>query len=123
MADVKGPNSPVTSTLYMERQALFGSRIRSIRESAELSRETAAERANINASYLGEIERGEKWPTLDMIERIAKALEVSPPAFFEYEAEEIDNGVLLNKLQNLLAGRNTEQLQQALRVLKALFQV
>jgi transcriptional regulator with XRE-family HTH domain len=107
----------------MERQALFGSRIRSIRETANLSRETVAERAGISANYLGEIERGEKWPTLDMIERIATAIEVSPPAFFEYEGEEIDNGILLSKLQHILSERNTDQLQQALRVLKALFQV
>ncbi len=107
----------------MERQALFGSRIRSIRESANLSRETVAERAGISANYLGEIERGEKWPTLDMIERIAKALEVSPPTFFEYKAEEVDSNILLSKLQHLLSDRSTNQLQQALRVLKALFQM
>lgn len=107
----------------MERQALFGSRIRSIREAADLSREVVAERAGISANYLGEIERGEKWPTLDMIERIAAALQVSPPAFFEYEAEEVDNNVLLSKLQRLLSDRSTDQLQRAFRVLKALFQI
>lgn len=107
----------------MERQALFGSRIRSIREAADVSREVVAERAGISANYLGEIERGEKWPTLDMIERIAAALQVSPPAFFEYEAEEVDNNVLLSKLQRLLSDRSTDQLQRAFRVLKALFQI
>jgi transcriptional regulator with XRE-family HTH domain len=107
----------------MERQALFGSRMRSIREAASLSRETVAERANISANYLGEIERGEKWPSLEMIERLATAIGVLPPAFFEYEAEEIDNNILLSKLQHLLSSRSTDQLQQALRILKALFQV
>ena len=105
----------------MELEALFGSRIRSIREAADLSRETVAERAKISANYLGEIERGEKRPKLDMIERIANALEVSPPALFEYEAEEVDNNILLSKIQRLLSDRNADQLQQALRVLKALF--
>jgi transcriptional regulator with XRE-family HTH domain len=107
----------------MERQALFGNRIRSIREAANLSRETAAERAGTGANYLGEVERGEKFPTLEMIERIATALEVSPSAFFEYEAEEIDSQILMSKLQRLLLRLNTDQLQQALRVLKALFQM
>lgn len=105
----------------MELQALFGSRIRSIRETADLSRETVAERAKISANYLGEIERGEKRPKLDMIERIANALEVSPPALFEYEAEEVDQNILLGKIRRLLSDRDTDQLQQALRVLKALF--
>ena len=107
----------------MEPQALFGNRIRSIRKAAGLSRETAAERAETGANYLGEVERGEKFPTLEMIERIAAALEVSPSAFFEYEAEEIDSQVLVSKLQRLLSRLNTDQLQQALRVLKALFEM
>jgi transcriptional regulator with XRE-family HTH domain len=107
----------------MERQALFGNRIRSIREAADLSRETAAERAGTGANYLGEVERGEKFPTLEMIERIAGALEVSPSAFFEYEAEEVSNEILVSKLQGLLSRLSTDQLQQALRVLKALFEM
>jgi transcriptional regulator with XRE-family HTH domain len=107
----------------MERQGLFGSRIRAIREAVNLSREMAAEKADINANYLGEIERGEKWPSLEIIERLAATLGVSPSAFFEYEAEEADHTILLSKLQQLLSSRTAEQLQQALRVLKALFQV
>lgn len=107
----------------MEPQALFGSRIRSIREAANVSREIVAERAKISANYLGEIERGEKWPTANMIERIAAALEVSPAALFDYEPEEIDNDILLSKIQRLLSSRSTQQLQLALRVLRALFEV
>lgn len=107
----------------MERQALFGNRIRSIREAANLSRETAAERAGTGANYLGEVERGEKFPTLEMLERIAAALKVSPSALFEYEAEEVDNQILMSKLQQLLSRLKTDQLQQALRVLKAFFQM
>lgn len=122
MAGVQAVNSTVASE-QMERQALFGSRIRSIREAANLSREKAAERAETGANYLGEVERGEKFPTLEMIERIAAALEVSPSAFFEYEAEEIDNQLLISKVQHLLSRLNTDQLQQALRVLKALFKM
>jgi transcriptional regulator with XRE-family HTH domain len=105
----------------MELQALFGSRVRSIREAANLSRETVAERAKISANYLGEIERGEKRPKLDMIGRIANALGVVPPVLFDYEAEEVDNEVLLSKLQLLMSALSTEQLQQALRVLRTLF--
>jgi transcriptional regulator with XRE-family HTH domain len=105
----------------MELQALFGSRVRSIREAANLSRETVAERAKISANYLGEIERGEKRPKLDMIARLANALEVAPNVLFDYEAEEVDNDILLRKLQTLMSALSTEQLQQALRVLRTLF--
>lgn len=107
----------------MDSQALFGSRIRSIREAASLSRELVAEKADINANYLGEIERGEKWPSIEVIQRLAGALSVSPSAFLEFEAEEVDSNVLLAKLHKVLANRSTEELQQAIRVLKALFQI
>jgi len=105
----------------MELQALFGSRVRSIREAANLSRETVAERAKISANYLGEIERGEKRPKLDMIGRLANALGVAPTVLFDYEAEEVDNDILRRKLQLLMSALSTEQLQQALRVLRTLF--
>src|ERR1035441_10179755 len=107
----------------MDSQVLFGSRIRSIREAASLSREVVAEKADINANYLGEIERGEKWPSIEIIQRLAGALSVSPSAFLEFEAEEIDPNVLLTKLHHALSNRNTDQLQQALRLLRALFQL
>ncbi len=107
----------------MNGQALFGRRIRAIREAANVSRELVAEKADINVNYLGEIERGEKWPSLEIIEQLAKALSVSPPEFFEFEAEEIDPSVLQAKVRSVLADRSTEQLQQALRILKALFQI
>lgn len=105
----------------MESQSLFGRRIRSIREAANLSREAVAERAKISTNYLGEIERGEKWPKPNMIASISSALGVSSAALFEYEAEEVNSGVLIRKIQQLLANKTTEQLQQALRVLRALF--
>ncbi|MBS1852796.1 MAG: helix-turn-helix transcriptional regulator [Acidobacteria bacterium] len=107
----------------MDEQALFGSRIRSLREAADVSRERAAENADINANYLGEIERGEKWPSIDVIQRLARALKVSPSAFFDFEGEENDAIALRSKLHELLASREIEQLQQAMRVLRALFQL
>jgi transcriptional regulator with XRE-family HTH domain len=49
----------------MENLVLFGRKVRAVREAHRYSREAAAERAGISATYLGEIERGEKWPSLD----------------------------------------------------------
>lgn len=107
----------------MDAQALFGSRIRSVREAAKLSREITAEKSEINANYLGEIERGEKWPSIEVIQRLAEALHVSPATFFEFQSEEVDASILQTTLHELLANRRTEDLQQAVRVLKALFRM
>jgi transcriptional regulator with XRE-family HTH domain len=99
---------------------LFGSRIRAVRKAAHVTRERAAERAHITASYLGEVERGEKWPALEIICAIAVALDVSPATFFEFESEETDPTVLRRHLQRILEDSVLPQQQQALRVLKAL---
>lgn len=105
----------------MDALTLFGKRLRTVREAAGVSREVVAEKANTSANYLGEIERGEKWPAIELITSVASALNVSPAILFEFEAEEIDPVILKTRLHEILATRDTEQLQQALRVLKALF--
>jgi len=104
----------------MESLALFGRKIRSIREAGGRTREVVAESAAITPNYLGEIERGEKWPSLEVIAALGKSLEVSPATFFEFEAEEIDSRILRARVNQLLNNRDIEQLQQVLRLLKAL---
>lgn len=57
---------------------VFGRIIRRLRESHGWTQEELAERAEISATYLGFIERGENVPTLPLILRLADALDVSP---------------------------------------------
>ena len=106
----------------MNDQLLFGKKVRALREAANISREAAAEKAGITASYLGEVERGEKWPSLEIIRAIATALNTPLPTFLEFEEQEIDPAILREKLNRVLDNRTTDQQQQALRVLKALFE-
>jgi hypothetical protein len=51
---------------------------------------------------------------------LAIALAVSPGAFFEFETEEVDSQILRDKLAGALENKDTKQLQQALRLIKAL---
>jgi transcriptional regulator with XRE-family HTH domain len=103
-------------------QILFGRKVRAVREAAHLSRELAAEKAGITASYLGEVERGEKWPSLDIVAAVAMALSVPLTVLFEFEAQETDPARLLQKLHRIVENRTADQQQQALRVLKALLE-
>jgi transcriptional regulator with XRE-family HTH domain len=121
MACVYRPQQAVRSDAGMDDRELFGKKLRAIRESKGLSREQLAEKLGISANYIGEIERSEKWPTFEMLGQLAAGLQVSLAAFFDYEAEEIDPAILLAKIHQLLDGREVQQLQQALRVLRALF--
>jgi transcriptional regulator with XRE-family HTH domain len=97
----------------------FGKRVRLIR--GKRTREDLSEMTGLSAGYIGEIERGEKWPTFHVLMLLAEKLKVSPEEFFRFEAE-VDNPQLLRKKVNdLLANQETEQLQKALRVLKEVF--
>jgi transcriptional regulator with XRE-family HTH domain len=54
----------------------FGQRIVELRKLKGIPQEELAFRCNIQRSYMGVIERGEKSVTLNTIEKIAKGLEV-----------------------------------------------
>jgi transcriptional regulator with XRE-family HTH domain len=55
----------------------FGGNVRGKREARNLSQEALAELADLDRTYIGGIERGERNPTLLSILRIAKALKTS----------------------------------------------
>lgn len=55
----------------------FGQKVREERSKIGLSQEKLAERAGVHRTYIGMIERAEKNITLENIEKIAKALEIS----------------------------------------------
>lgn len=64
----------------MKNQILiaFGKKVRELRIQKGLSQEELSFKADVHRTYIGMIERAEKNITLINIEKIAKALEVSP---------------------------------------------
>jgi transcriptional regulator with XRE-family HTH domain len=98
----------------------FGKQIRSARKTARLSRETVAEKAKIKPGYLGEIERGEKWPSLDVIVRIAQGIGVSPALFLEFEQPTTDPKMVRDHITHLLLNMDIDQLRTVLRLVRAL---
>lgn len=54
----------------------LGEKIYSLRKRINLSREKFAEQAGINDYYLGEIERGEKKASIDILLKICKLLDL-----------------------------------------------
>ncbi|MDE2029706.1 MAG: helix-turn-helix transcriptional regulator [Alphaproteobacteria bacterium] len=66
----------------MDICTLIGTNIRKLRNSKKLSQEELAFRAEIDRSYLSEIENGYKNLSVVMLERIATALDVKITALF-----------------------------------------
>ena len=104
----------------IDDQVAFGRNIRAARESANISRDLVAERAEITVEYLGEVERGEKYPALKVTRAIARGIGVSPARFYEFDDQEI--GSPIEQIQITLEKRTPEQQRQALRVVKSLFE-
>lgn len=63
--------------------ATIGQRIRNYRIKKRLSQEKLAELAGCHPTYIGQIERGEKNATVESIEKITTALEISLSTLFE----------------------------------------
>jgi transcriptional regulator with XRE-family HTH domain len=51
-----------------------------------ISQEELAERALLHRTYISDVERGARNVSLQSIERLARALEISLPALFSYDA-------------------------------------
>ena len=68
-----------------EITAAVGRRIRQIRLSRAISQEELAFRANLNPAYFGQVERGEKCPTIDTLFKIANALNIPLPELLQTE--------------------------------------
>ena len=62
---------------------ILGQRIRNHRTAKGLSQEKLAELSGCHPTYVGQIERGEKNATIESIEKIATALNVSLSRLFE----------------------------------------
>lgn len=56
----------------------FGAVVRRLREARGLTQEELAERAEVSATYVGFVERGDNVPTLTIIIQIASALGIRP---------------------------------------------
>lgn len=67
----------------MELHRRFGMNVKRARNEAGYTQEAFADRAGIARSYMSDVERGARNPTLGVVDRIAKALGVSPGSLLD----------------------------------------
>jgi transcriptional regulator with XRE-family HTH domain len=73
----------------------FGAAVRELRDARGWSQEQLAGRAELNRSYLGEVERGDAMPSLATVEKLAVALHLSPADLLLHcEGRAITSGAL-----------------------------
>jgi transcriptional regulator with XRE-family HTH domain len=61
----------------VEIQARLGLNVRRLREAKGWSQEDYADRAGIHRTYVSDIERGKRNPTVTVVQKLAKPFEVS----------------------------------------------
>lgn len=61
----------------------MGATVAKLRRERGLSQEEFADQAGIHRTYISDIERGARNPTIRVVERIARALEVQPGSLLD----------------------------------------
>ena len=63
----------------------FSLNIKKFREAKGFTKGKVSEIVGCDLSYIGKLERSEKYPNLKMIFKIAQALKIQPKTLFEFE--------------------------------------
>ncbi len=67
----------------MDINKQLGMRIKYLRKLKRMSQEDLALEAEVNKNYLSDLERGERNPTLKILEKIARALDINLQELFK----------------------------------------
>ena len=60
---------------------MFATNLRRLRHAKELSQEELAHKARVNRTYVSKLETGATWAGLEVIAKLAKALDADPMEF------------------------------------------
>lgn len=97
---------------------MLGQRIRNYRMAMKLSQEKLAELSGHHPAYIGQIERGEKNATMESIEKIASALNISLSKLFEkLDATEDTVDHIPLYCYEFLLGKTKEEQERIYRIL------
>jgi len=95
-----------------------GERLRLFRQQLGISQEQLAFKAGITPSYLGQVERGEKSPTIDSLEKVAKALNISLEQVFSKRSEDITELGIMDRIAFELRGRTLAEQEAIYSLMK-----
>lgn len=98
---------------------LLGARIKELRRARGLSQDQLSEKVNIDPKHLSRIEVGKSYPSLNTLEKIAKALNVEIKDLFEY-MHEVKGKELTENITRLLKESDEEKLRLILKITRAI---
>lgn len=92
-------------------KSLLGRRLRTLRTAKGLTQQALGEKAGVHYKFLGEVERGERFPSAEILFKLASALELAPRDLLTFENEITDRKELLAAIQGKLGKADEEQLR------------
>lgn len=100
----------------------FGIRLFQLRSEAGMTQAKLADKADLSVDLISRIERGERAPSLESVEKISLALKVSPSQLFNFEGknfEALSEGPPeAFEILNLLKGKRTKQIKKVFDIAK-----
>lgn len=117
------------NTISMQKQQIMqatADRIRHLRKQKDISQEELALRAGINTVYYGQIERGQKCPTVDTLYKIAVGLETPLPDLLRFDtpaadSENMDMNAYMERLVKRIPPSKVSQVVKLLEAVVDLF--
>lgn len=97
----------------MDNKKLLGQRIKYFRKAKNLTQEQLAELVGMEPNSISIIESGRNFPTLNSLEKIAKALDIELNILFRYNSNRT-NSEIINNINFELTKLNNEKLEKVL---------
>jgi len=99
-------------------KVLLGARIKEIRKARGLTQEQLAEMIDVEQKHVSRIESGKNFPSIDLLEKMAAALNVPLMGFFDFlHLEEEDEGIV--NLEAMLMELDGDSRKIAYRLIRA----
>ncbi|NEW06873.1 helix-turn-helix transcriptional regulator [Paenibacillus sp. SYP-B3998] len=96
---------------------LVGERIRQLRKLKKMSQEQLGELAQLQSSYIGGVERGERNVSLETLEKIIRALDLSYSQFFSFGEIGVSDKLSKEELIEVFSGElMTNELTEVRRI-------
>lgn len=103
-----------------DTRKLLGERIKELRRRMNLTQEKLGDEAEMNYKYLGAIERGERNPSIENLEKIAVALKVKLHELFFFGDEAVDRKVMKKEINEMLKSANEREFGTIYKMIKAI---
>lgn len=101
---------------------IFGVHLYQLRNKAGITQAKLAEKTNLSVDSISRIERGERAPSLESIEKISNALKIRMSELFNFEGQEItalsESPFESMELWKLLKGKRSKQVKKITEIAK-----